>query len=102
MNPIFRLLDLLLRLFLPPSGRHRLSGGWAVVAPRPAAEIEDPAPTRECPRLRGEDSRLVRPYLTAYEAQESVRLQRRRRCALWLAVHGVVVGPRLIRGVEVA
>ncbi|MFF3291546.1 hypothetical protein [Streptomyces sp. NPDC003023] len=44
----------------------------------------------------------MRPYLTAYEAQESVRLQRRRRCALWLAVHGVVVGPRLIRGVEVA
>ncbi|MBT2528101.1 hypothetical protein J7E91_22455 [Streptomyces sp. ISL-99] len=28
--------------------------------------------------------------------------QRARRRALWLAVHGVDVGPRLIHGVEVA
>lgn len=60
---------------------------------------------------RGEDSPLVRPYLIAHERQlaaEAARVaaeerrQRARRRTLWLAVHGVDVGPRRIHGVEVA
>ncbi|MEU2670870.1 hypothetical protein ABZ622_18725 [Streptomyces sp. NPDC007164] len=60
---------------------------------------------------RGEDSPLVRPYLVAHERQlaeeaarvaaEERRLRARRR-TLWLAVHGVGVGPRFLHGVEVA
>jgi hypothetical protein len=51
--------------------------------------------------LRGEDSPLVRPYLVAHEQHEEARRQRARRRALWLAVHGIDIGPRLIHGVEV-
>ncbi|WP_306423450.1 hypothetical protein [Streptomyces sp. JJ36] len=51
--------------------------------------------------VRGEDTVLVRPYLVAHEREEEARLRRARRRALWLAVHGVDVGPRLIHGVEV-
>lgn len=60
--------------------------------------------------LRGEDSPLVRPYLIAHERQVAAeaarvaaeeRRQRSRRRTLWLAVHGVGVGPRFIHGVEV-
>jgi hypothetical protein len=103
MNPIFRLLEPLLRLLLPPSGRHRGAGRTAVAsqsAVEPAGSTAFLAPP--CPFPHGEDSLLVRPYLTAHEALERVRLQRQRRRALWLAVHGIDVGPRLIHGVEVA
>ncbi|MFI7318688.1 hypothetical protein [Streptomyces venezuelae] len=48
--------------------------------------------------LRGEDNALVRPYLVADE----LRLRRQRRRALWLAVHGVDVGSRVIHGMKVA
>ncbi|MFF2506027.1 hypothetical protein ACFVTY_21935 [Streptomyces sp. NPDC058067] len=54
--------------------------------------------------LRGEDSRLVRPYVLAHEQRvrrEQEKRQRARRRALWLAVHGVDIGPRYIHGVEV-
>ncbi|MEU2129266.1 hypothetical protein [Streptomyces sp. NPDC018352] len=60
---------------------------------------------------RGEDSPLVRPYLIAHErhlaekaarAAAEERRQRARRRTLWLAVHGVDVGPRRIHGIEVA
>ncbi|MGP4112525.1 hypothetical protein ACTWP5_16640 [Streptomyces sp. 4N509B] len=54
---------------------------------------------------RGGDE-LVRPYmLTAEERQQRrarTTVQRGRRRALWLASHGVDVGPRKIHGVEVA
>jgi hypothetical protein len=93
-------LELLLRLLFPPSGRHRVADR-AVVAARPDGSSTDLASSCHTP-LRGEESRLVRPYLTAHETQKSVRLQRQRRRALWLAVHGIDVGPRLIHGVEVA
>ncbi|MFE7544520.1 hypothetical protein [Streptomyces platensis] len=39
------------------------------------------------PTLRGEDTRLVRPYLIAHERREEARRQRRR--ALVLATTGV-------------
>ncbi len=98
-NPIVRLVGLVLRLLLPPSGRRRLGG-----APVPAVrECAAPAATGRCrkrvPLLRGEDNRLVRPYL---DAHETTRAQRQRRRALWLATHGVDVGARRIHGVEVA
>lgn len=69
-----RLIEQLLRLLWPPSGRHRRSA----TAPRPT-----PAPcTRPCPTpkfrpqphtylLRGEDNALVRPYLTAHNAHST-------------------------------
>ncbi|BCL28985.1 hypothetical protein GCM10017557_38440 [Streptomyces aurantiacus] len=99
----------LLRLLLPPRGRHRAN-------PRPAGSPPEVphVPTRECvpvrrrsphprcTRLRGEDSALVRPYvLSLDEWRHERQRQRRRRRALWLATHGVDIGPRRIHGVEV-
>ncbi|MFE3082218.1 hypothetical protein ACFXGM_01890 [Streptomyces albidoflavus] len=43
----------------------------------------------------------MRPYLLTREECER-RAEARRQRALWLAVHGVGVGPRFIHGVEVA
>jgi hypothetical protein len=91
-NPIVRLVGLVLRLLLPPSGRRR-SGVTPppVVASTPTCVVT--APTARCqarvPHARG-------------SARERIRVQRQRRRALWLAVHGVDVGPRSIHGVEVA
>ncbi|WP_327429239.1 hypothetical protein [Streptomyces sp. NBC_01236] len=99
---IARLFEPLLRFLLPGSGRHRLS------ATAPAGSHPTPsfhgAPTvrRAGPRpLRGEDHALIRPYLVAHERRSEAQRQRARRRALWLAVHGVDVGSRLIHGVEV-
>jgi hypothetical protein len=96
---ILLLCEPLLRFLFPPSGRHR-----NCVRPQPPCGILSvvAAPAPPCPLLCGEGSSLVGPYLTAHEALERVRLQRQRRRALWLAVHGIDVGPRLIHGVEVA
>ncbi len=52
--------------------------------------------------LQGEDVQLVRPYVTASDRESEVRRQRERRRALWLAVHGIDVGPRMIHGMRVA
>ncbi|MFD8385234.1 hypothetical protein ACFV2X_43080 [Streptomyces sp. NPDC059679] len=58
----------------------------------------------------GHGAAMVRPYLVAHERQRGQqqrqeragrRLRRQRRRALWLAMHGVDVGPRLIHGVRV-
>lgn len=95
---IARIFEPLLRLLLPAPGRHR--------SPEPPSSVKPVAvPTRTLPRvsvLRGEDIGLVRPYLVAFERRQEARRQRGRRRALWLAVHGVDIGPRLIHGVEVA
>lgn len=103
LNPIVRLVEPLLRLLWPASGRHRHSaGGGASRAPVPASPgVPSRGFSRHETPLRGEDSPLVRPYLLTYEQREHARQQRARRRALWLAVHGVDVGPRLIHGVEV-
>ncbi|NGO43307.1 hypothetical protein [Streptomyces ureilyticus] len=100
----------LLRLLLPAHGRHR-------AVPRP---VDDPpevshaprsgcAPVRHwphrprCTLLRGEGSPLVRPYvLSLDEWRHERRQQRQRRRTLWLAVHGIDIGPRRIHGVKVA
>lgn len=101
-NPIFRRFEPLLRFLWPTRGRHRSPQPPpvrqpAVVAPPPPRSPRRPP---EC-FLRGEDSALVRPYLLAHERREEARHQRLRRRTLWLAVHGVDAGPRLIHGVEV-
>ncbi|MFR0352743.1 hypothetical protein [Streptomyces sediminimaris] len=103
LHHIVRLVEPLLRLLWPAAGRHRhwVAGG-APLASAPAAPTASnrrPFP-HEAP-LRGEDSRLVRPYLLAHEQRERTKQQRARRRALWLAVHGVDVGPWRIHGVEV-
>jgi len=52
-------------------------------------------------RVRAEDDAMVRPYLVDHERREEARRQRARRRALWFAVHGIDIGPRVIHGVEV-
>ncbi|MFE7964537.1 hypothetical protein ACFU0X_16055 [Streptomyces cellulosae] len=96
----------LLRLRWPASGRHRHENRHraqgAASTPAPDAPL---APGRRPSLyealLRGEDSRLVRPYLLAHERRAQARRQRARRRTLWLAVHGIDVGPRRIHGVDV-
>ncbi|WP_326597871.1 hypothetical protein [Streptomyces sp. NBC_01803] len=51
---------------------------------------------------------LVRPYMLTPEerqqrrdAERAERLRRERRRTLWLATHGIDMGPRWIHGVEV-
>ncbi|WP_078889629.1 hypothetical protein [Streptomyces sp. NRRL S-1813] len=98
LDCISRIFEPLLRLLWPALGRHR-SLAEAVHAEPPVDVTRAPSRPPE-PVLRGEGSPLVRPYLVAYERQE-VQRQRARRRALWLALHGVGIGPRLIHGVEV-
>ncbi|MHA5052310.1 hypothetical protein [Streptomyces sp. SD15] len=96
------LLLALVRALLPARGRHR------------AAQVQPPgqgsplAPAS--PLLSGRpldvwpfepDTHLVRPYLLTPQERHERRLRRQRRRALWLAVHGIDVGPRHIHGVEV-
>ncbi|MGY0486449.1 hypothetical protein [Streptomyces sp. WG-D5] len=101
---IARLLEPLLRFLAPGKGRHRPAG----------AGFDRPLPPTAPPRpyviavlpFAAPDSRRVRPYVltpTERAAQRAeAQRQRARRRALWLAVHGIDVGPRLIHGVEVA
>ncbi|OEU94813.1 hypothetical protein [Streptomyces oceani] len=88
------------------SGRHR-----AAETPRQTRAHAPTPPRRSLPAhrswhhepvVRGEDTALVRPYLVAHERREEAQRQEERRLALWLAVHGVDIGPRFIHGVEVA
>ncbi|MER5749791.1 hypothetical protein [Streptomyces sp. NPDC002088] len=99
---IARLFEPLLWLLFPGPGRRRLSAA-AQVRRLPVAPCADgPTVHRAGSRpLRGEDHALVRPYLVAHERREEARRRRARRRAVWLAVHGVDVGPRVIHGVEV-
>ncbi|MER7989574.1 hypothetical protein ABTY53_28900 [Streptomyces noursei] len=104
---IARLLTPLLRLLLPAPGRHRTPRVPLSVPHRgdlPSVVASLRAPARPPVLLRGEDVPLVRPYvLTEAERREGreQRLRRGRR-TLWLAVHGVDVGPRRLHGVGVA
>ncbi|MCF4138450.1 hypothetical protein L1856_19650 [Streptomyces sp. Tue 6430] len=107
LNRIACLVEPLLRLLLPASGRHRhrnrhRAGGEGRPTPVPAAPVASgrhPSPHEAL--LHGEDSRLVRPYLLAHERRTQAKQQRARRRTLWLAVHGIDVGPRRIHGVDV-
>ncbi|KAK1180382.1 hypothetical protein B7755_020880 [Streptomyces sp. NBS 14/10] len=127
-NAIAWILKTLLRLLLPPSGRHRAANS---ADGRPAMRHQDAptmrpargpdAPARPMAAERADDSliqfcrlsgtpdghgaAMVRPYVVAHEQQREQRaerrLRRRRRRTLWLAVHGIDIGPRVIHGVRV-
>ncbi|MFI0501473.1 hypothetical protein ACH3WN_01185 [Streptomyces albogriseolus] len=106
LHRIAYLVEPLLRLLLPASGRHRHQNrhraGGAAPAPAsatPLAPVRRPSPHEAL--LHGEESRLVRPYLLAHERRAQARQQRARRRTLWLAVHGIDVGPRRIHGVDI-
>ncbi|WNZ11285.1 hypothetical protein [Streptomyces sp. 11x1] len=109
LHLIARFVESLLRLLWPPSGRHRQrqrnrhrAGEGVRANPVPATPVAPrrrPSPHEAI--LRGEDSPLVRPYLLAHEQRVQAKQQRARRRTLWLAVHGIDVGPRHIHGVDV-
>jgi len=105
---IGRIVEPLLRWLFPGSGRHRLPTAEAASSRRgrhralPDADTRGYTARRVGSRpLRGEDHVMVRPYLVAHEQGEEARRQRARRRALWLAVHGIDIGPQVIHGVEV-
>lgn len=101
LDLVARFIEALLRLVWPASGRHRQHTGAPPPSPAPTAPTAPRRPSPHTAPLRGEDSRLVRPYLLAHEQREQAKRQRGRRRALWLAVHGVDIGPRRIHDVEV-
>ncbi|MFD9562305.1 hypothetical protein [Streptomyces sp. NPDC059994] len=99
LHCIARLLDPLLRLLWPPPPAHHHPPCTAHRLPVPCPPRPAHAPE---PYFRGEDSPLVRPYLLAHERRQAeARRQCARRRALWLAVHGIDIGPRVIHGREV-
>lgn len=93
VHAIAWICEALLRLVLPPSGRHRATHSAFV----------RPAMRRQPPGAQG--AAMARPYAVAHEQQREQRaerrLRRRRRRTLWLAVHGIDIGPRVIHGVRV-
>lgn len=101
-NCIARIFEPLLRVLLPAPGRHRAPAGGAVPVCLDAATLRLPrsVPAGPSPRCV-ESAALVRPYVLAHEQREKARRQRARRRALWLAVHGVDIGPHRIHGVQV-
>ncbi len=106
-EPIQRLIALLLRWLLPSSGRHRAATPPASAETRSSTPTFAPAISSSRPVLllaRDEGEPLLRPYVLAPEEWQERRerhLQRGRRRALWLAVHGYDAGPRRIHGVAV-
>ncbi|MCX5524984.1 hypothetical protein OG342_19270 [Streptomyces bobili] len=95
------LLLAIIRALLPAGGRHR-------AAPTPS-HFQEPTLARTARRAEQADlfesadaQPLVRPYLLTPEERHERRLQGQRRRALWLAVHGIDVGPRRIHGMEVS
>ncbi len=91
LNLIARLLDPLLRLAVPATGRRR-RGARDGYEP-PPAEC-GPAPHRFGERpLRGEDHPLVRPYVVAHERREQERRRRARRRTLLITRQSVRIPP---------
>ncbi|XES00655.1 hypothetical protein HEP87_60455 [Streptomyces sp. S1D4-11] len=95
------LLLALVHALLPARGRHRATPAQLPDAgrpPAPSTPVHRPVDVWPFER----DTHLVRPYLLTVEERRARRSQRQRRRALWLAVHGIDVGPRHIHGVEVS
>ncbi|MFD6999802.1 hypothetical protein ACFWA5_26835 [Streptomyces mirabilis] len=95
------LLLALVHALLPARGRHRATPAQLPDvdgSPAPSNPVHRPVDVR----LFERDTHLVRPYLLTPEERRERRLQRQRRHAFWLAVHGIDVGPRCIHGVEVS
>lgn len=107
LHRIALLVEPLLRLLWPASGRHRhrnrhRAGGAARPTPGPVAPVAPGRrPSAHEALLRGEDSRLIRPYLLAHEQRAQAKQQCARRRTLWLAVHGIDVEPQHIHGLDV-
>ncbi|MEU0115063.1 hypothetical protein ABZ137_15360 [Streptomyces bobili] len=95
------LLLAIIRALLPAGGRHR-----AAPAPSPFRETtlaDVPRRAEQADLFESADAQpLVRPYLLTPQERHERRLQAQRRRALWLAVHGIDVGPRRIHGMEVS
>ncbi|MFE1711630.1 hypothetical protein [Streptomyces sp. NPDC058728] len=65
----------------------------------PLLRFLEPAPS--CPAAPPGPGPRVRPYRPLGQTREQraeARRQQARRRALWLAVHGIDIGPRLIHG----
>ncbi|MFC7263796.1 hypothetical protein [Streptomyces lutosisoli] len=93
------LLLALVRTLLPARGRHRAVPARLPDCDRPPSPVH---PRRSVDVWPFEpDTHLVRPYLLTPEERHERRLRQHRRRALWLAVHGIDIGPRRIHGVEV-
>ncbi|MCF2129851.1 hypothetical protein L1I79_25985 [Strepomyces sp. STD 3.1] len=89
---ITRLLEPLLSLVAPGTGRRRLGTRGGYDLPPPPAE--GPAPRQFGARpLRGEDHSLVRPYLVAHERREQERRRQLRRRSLLIAPQGIHLPP---------
>ncbi|MGW4020821.1 hypothetical protein [Streptomyces sp. NPDC005009] len=87
---IARLLEPLLSLVVPATGRRRL-GARDGYDPPPAV---GPAPRQFGARpLRGEDHHLVRPYVIAHERRERERRRQARRRSLLIAPQGIHLPP---------
>ncbi|KAB1139836.1 hypothetical protein F7R91_38530 [Streptomyces luteolifulvus] len=100
------LLLALVRALLPARGRHRaVPPQPPVTAPLAAAPV---SPVRRPGRPLDDvwpfehNAPLVRPYLLTPDERHERKRQRQRRRALWLAAHGIDVGPRRIHGMEVS
>lgn len=95
---IAHIFELMLRLVWPREGRRRRAGCRS-------AAVDIGAPTVRLfhvpvPKFQCEEIGTVCSYLVAHVLQETRRQQVWRR-ALWLAAHGIDIGPRLIHSVEV-
>ncbi|MFI5570405.1 hypothetical protein ACIA6T_24315 [Streptomyces sp. NPDC051740] len=89
---IARLIEPLLSLVSPGTGRRRLDARDGYDPPPPPAE--GPAPRQFGARpLRGEDHGLVRPYVIAHERRERERRRQARRRSLLIAPQGVHLPP---------
>lgn len=108
-HTIARTLDRVRTLF-HPRGKHRVKAAlpprpdrwrWATEGIEPATPLSDHSQAKIAPTVRlwytpidGASTPLVRPYLTAHEREEKVRLQRLRRDTLWCATYGVDLDTR--------
>ncbi|WP_254394781.1 hypothetical protein [Streptomyces sp. AC512_CC834] len=94
-----------LRLFRrPPAGRETTVHQTRWRADRLMSRRPPLAPTVRHwhEPIDGAATRLVRPYITAYEREEKVRIQRLRRDVLWCATYGVDLDTRDIHGCPAA
>ncbi|MDH6628415.1 hypothetical protein M2271_006248 [Streptomyces sp. LBL] len=94
------LLLTIIRALLPARGRHRAAATQRRVLGPMVMPARDPG--AQADHFEPDAQPLVRPNLLTREERHERTLQRHRRRALWLAVHGIDVGPRHIHGMEVS